>query len=116
MIEAVGEKYWPDYHSALRNRLRPGGIAMLQAITIADRLFPQYRARADFIQKHIFPGGMLPCPAVLREQAEAAGLKTVGKRTFADSYSRTLREWRRRFNASRDWISALGFDDRFCRM
>ena len=116
MIEAVGEKYWPDYYSALRNRLRPGGIAMLQAITIADRLFPQYRARADFIQKHIFPGGMLPCPAVLREQAEAAGLKTVGKRTFADSYSRTLREWRRRFNASRDRISALGFDDRFCRM
>jgi len=116
MIEAVGEKYWPAYFSALRDRLRPGGVAALQAITIADRLFPQYRRGADFMQKHIFPGGMLPCPAALRERAGAAGLETVGSETFADSYSRTLREWRRRFNARRDRIAAIGFDDRFRRM
>ena len=116
MIDAVGEKYWPEYFRALRDRLRPGSVAALQAITIADRLFPQYRTRADFIQKHIFPGSIMPCPAALREQSEAAGLKTVAKDTFADGYSRTLREWRRRFNSSRDRIATLGFDDRFHRL
>lgn len=116
MIEAVGEKYRPAYFLALRDRLSPGGIAALQAITIADRLFPQYRARADFIQRHIFPGGMLPSPAALRARAEAAGFQTVGKESFADSYSRTLRAWRRRFNSRWDRIAALGFDDRFHRM
>ena len=116
MIEAVGEKYWPAYFLALRDRLRPGGIAALQAITIADRLFPQYRTRADFIQRHIFPGGMLPSPAALRARAEAAGLRTIGAEGFARSYSRTLRSWRRRFNSRWDRIAALGFDDRFHRM
>ncbi|MCY4229337.1 MAG: cyclopropane-fatty-acyl-phospholipid synthase [Alphaproteobacteria bacterium] len=116
MIEAVGEKYWPAYFSALRDRLRPGGVAALQAITIADRLFPQYRSRSDFIQKHIFPGGMLPCLAALRRQADAAGLEAVGQEAFADSYSRTLREWYRRFNVSWTRIATLGFDDRFHRM
>lgn len=116
MIEAVGEKYWPDYFSSLRERLRPGGRAAVQAITIADRLFPRYRTGTDFIQKHIFPGGMLPSPAVLRERAEAAGLESTDPQTFAESYSRTLREWRCRFNARWDSIAALGFDDRFHRM
>ena len=116
MIEAVGEKYWPAYFSALRDRLRPGGIAALQAITIADRLFPHYRSGTDFIQKHIFPGGMLPCPAALRDNSETAGLETLGTEAFAESYSRTLRAWRRRFNAQWDRIAALGFDDRFHRM
>ncbi len=116
MIEAVGETYWPDYFSMLHERLRPGGQAAIQAITIADHLFATYRAAPDFIQKHIFPGGMLPSPAVLRNQADAAGLQTVDRHTFAASYSRTLREWRRRFNTHWDRIAALGFDDRFCRM
>ena len=116
MIEAVGEKYWPAYFAALHNRLRPGGVAALQAITISDRLFPQYRTRADFIQKHIFPGGMLPSPGTLRARSEAAGLETVGSESFAASYSRTLREWRRRFNARWSRIAAMGFDDRFHRM
>ena len=116
MIEAVGEKYWPAYFSALRDRIRPGGVAALQAITITDRLFPKYRTGVDFIQKHIFPGGMLPCPAVLRRQADTAGLEMLGQETFAGSYSRTLREWRRRFNAEWNRIAALGFDERFHRM
>ena len=116
MIEAVGEKYWPVYFSTLRERLRPGGVAALQAITIADWLFPQYRASTDFIQRYIFPGGLLPSPAALREQAEAAGLKIVGTASFAACYARTLHAWRRRFNARWDAIAALGFDDRFCRM
>lgn len=116
MIEAVGEKYWPVYFSSLRERLRPGGVAALQAITIADWLFPQYRASTDFIQRYIFPGGLLPSPAALRMQAEAAGLRIIGTAKFADSYARTLHEWRRRFNARWAAIAALGFDDRFCRM
>ncbi len=116
MVEAVGEKYWPVYFRALHDRLRPGGVAALQAITIADRLFAQYRTRADFIQKHIFPGGMLPSLTALRGQAAAAGLETVGKDAFADSYSRTLRAWRRQFNARWNRIAALGFDERFRRM
>lgn len=116
MIEAVGEKYWPVYFSTLRERLRQGGVAVVQAITIADWLFPQYRASTDFIQRYIFPGGLLPSPAALREQAEAAGFRIVGTARFADSYARTLHEWRQRFNERRDAIAALGFDDRFCRM
>lgn len=116
MIEAVGEKYWPDYFAALRRRLRASGVAALQAITIADRLFPLYRTRADFIQKHIFPGGMLPSPQSLRAHARAAGLAWAGQESFPDSYSRTLREWRRRFNARWAEIAALGFDERFRRM
>ncbi len=116
MVEAVGEKYWPVYFGALHDRLRPGGVAVLQAITIADRLFAQYRTRADFIQKHIFPGGMLPSPAALGKRISAAGLETIGKETFADSYARSLRAWRRRFNARWQQIAALGFDERFRRM
>ena len=116
MIEAVGEKYWPVYFSTLHERLRPNGVAALQAITISDRLFPQYRTSADFLQKYIFPGGMLPSPAALHDRSAAAGLKTIGTEAFADSYSRTLRTWRHQFNARWDRIAALGFDDRFRRM
>ena len=116
MIEAVGEKYWPAYFAALRDRLRPGGQAVLQAITIADRLFPYYRNRIDFVQKHIFPGGMLLSPAVLRARAAAAGFQMTAKESFAASYARTLRVWRRRFNARWAQIAALGFDERFRRM
>ncbi len=116
MIEAVGEKYWSAYFSAVYDRLRPGGVAALQAITISDRLFPKYRTQVDFFQKYIFPGGMLPSPTALREHAEAAGLQSTGSVAFAESYSRTLRAWRRRFNARWERVAALGFDERFHRM
>ena len=116
MIEAVGEMYWPTYFNTLYNRLTPGGTAALQAITITDRLFPVYRTRTDFIQKHIFPGGMLPCQAALGKLAGAAGLTPLGVETFGDSYSRTLRLWRRRFNGQWSHIAKLGFDERFHRM
>ncbi len=116
MIEAVGEKYWPAYFSSLHDRLRPGCVAALQAIMIADKLFPKYRKGADFIQKHIFPGGMLPSPAAMRGHADAAGLQLIGQESLADSYSRTLRAWRSRFNSRWSRIAALGFDGRFHRM
>ena len=116
MFEAVGERYWPIYFSAVRERLKPGGTAGLQIITIEDSLFSTYRRQTDFIQKFIFPGGMLPSPSALRREVERAGLGLLGSIEFGESYSRTLREWRDRFQARWEEIRALGFDERFARM
>ncbi len=116
MFEAVGEKYWPVYFNTLRERLKPGGTANLQIITIADHLFPSYRRNVDFVQKHIFPGGMLPSREALREQTDRAGLQWSTSIEFGDSYSETLRRWSVVFNDRWDEISPLGFDDRFRRL
>jgi cyclopropane-fatty-acyl-phospholipid synthase len=116
MFEAVGEKYWPVYFDVLRERLAPEARATLQIITIADGLFARYRRGVDFVQKHIFPGGMLPSPAALAAQVERAGLDPVGGIRFGQSYSDTLRRWRESFNRQWREISDLGFDDRFHRM
>jgi cyclopropane-fatty-acyl-phospholipid synthase len=116
MFEAVGEKYWPVYFDTLRERLKPGRQATLQIITVEDHHFETYRNDVDFIQKYIFPGGMLPSPAQLRRQAGRAGLRVKSSIDFAESYSITLRRWHDRFNEKWDQIAALGFDDRFRRM
>lgn len=116
MFEAVGERYWPTFFGTLRERLNPGAIASMQVITIADELFSSYRAGTDFIQKYIFPGGMLPSPSVFRAQVERAGLDLVGSIEFGKDYSRTLRAWRERFNERWQDIASLGFDGRFQRM
>ena len=116
MFEAVGEKYWPGYFGMIRDRLKPGAFASLQIITIADEWFPNYRKSVDFIQKYIFPGGMLPSPTALREQVTKAGLEFKSSIEFGKSYSDTLREWSVDFNARWDEIQGLGFDDRFRRM
>ena len=116
MIEAVGEENWPVYFSTLHDLLAPGGVAVIQAITIDEALYPAYRARPDFIQRYIFPGGMLPTKALLREHAAAAGFSFETRETFGHSYARTLEEWRARFIAARREIDQLGFDDRFVRM
>jgi Cyclopropane fatty acid synthase and related methyltransferases len=116
MFEAVGEKYWPVYFKTLRERLRPGRHATLQIITVQDKRFEIYRRGVDFIQKYIFPGGMLPSPSVLREQVRAAGLEVARSIEFGESYSQTLRRWHERFNARWDEVAALGFDARFRRM
>ena len=116
MIEAVGEENWPAYFKVLHDRLAPGGVAVIQAITIEEKNFDAYRQKADFIQRYIFPGGMLLTEAVIAEQARAAGLSYERIETFAGSYVRTLAEWRTRFHAGWPTIQALGFDDRFRRM
>ena len=116
MFEAVGERYWPDYFRAVRERLRPGRAATLQIITVQDARYEAYKSGVDFIQKYIFPGGMLPSPAALREQIGRAGLDLRGSVEFGESYSRTLRRWYDEFNARWDQIAALGFDERFRRM
>jgi len=116
MIEAVGERYWPVYFGALRDRLKPGGEAVLQAITIAQERFAEYRRATDFIQHYVFPGGMLPTKEILESQARAAGLRLVSQETFADSYAMTLAEWRRRFHRAWPGAASLGFDQRFRKL
>jgi len=116
MLEAVGERYWPVYFETLRDRLRPEGLAVLQVITIADAHFDKYRRGADFIQRFIFPGGMLPSPGALRIEAERAGLTLHAAELFGTSYAATLVEWRRRFVQAWPQIAALGFDDAFRRL
>ncbi|AWB48211.1 SAM-dependent methyltransferase [Gemmobacter aquarius] len=116
MFEAVGEKYWPVYFNNLRDRLKPGAKATLQIITIADKRWDVYRKSVDFIQKYIFPGGMLPSPAVLRAEVEKAGLRVAGSIEFGESYSQTLRRWHDTFNDRWDEVARMGFDDRFRRM
>lgn len=116
MFEAVGERYWPVYFECVRERLKPGAQATLQVITVPDENFNGYRKKVDFIQKYIFPGGMLPSPEVLRREVERAGLSVRGSIEFGESYSITMRRWFDSFNARWDKIRALGFDDRFRRM
>ncbi|WP_425070532.1 class I SAM-dependent methyltransferase [Sagittula sp. S175] len=116
MFEAVGEKYWPVYFDTVKARLKPGGHATLQVITVQHKRWEVYRKGVDFIQKYIFPGGMLPSPNVLRAEVERAGLQVVRSIEFGESYSQTLRRWHEDFNDRWHDISRLGFDDRFRRM
>jgi len=116
MIEAVGERFWPTYFAQLSALLKPGGRCVVQAITIADALFARYRRGTDFIQRHIFPGGMLPSPTAVERQAQDAGLELVGDYAFGRDYARTLAHWHRAFEANWPAVKAQGFDERFRRM
>lgn len=116
MFEAVGERYWPTFFRTVRDRLTEDGVAALQIITIADRYFETYRRGADYIQKYVFPGGMLPSPTELRRQTAEAGLAWRGDFRFGEHYARTLKEWRVRFLARWPEIAAMGFDNRFKRL
>ena len=102
MFEAVGEAYWPTYFQRLRELLKPGGKAALQIITIRDDLFDAYRRRPDFIQLHVFPGGMLPSEAALDAVITGAGLCSRITRRFGVDYARTLAEWLAAFDAGRN--------------
>ncbi|WP_420405337.1 class I SAM-dependent methyltransferase [Nisaea sp.] len=116
MFEAVGEKYWPAFFDQVRSRLTDTGHAALQIITIDDADFEDYRRNPDFIQKYIFPGGMLPSVSKLKEQFRASGLECVADDGFGSHYARTLAMWRERFHARWHEIAPLGFDERFRRM
>ena len=94
----------------------PGGRAALQVITIADALFEVYRKDVDFIQRYIFPGGLLPSPGRLGEEALQAGLDRQGGESIGPHYARTLALWRRSFEAAWPEVHALGFDELFRRM
>ncbi len=116
MFEAVGEKYWPAYFSQLQRCLKPGGKAGLQIITIKPEAYREYRANPDFIQKYVFPGGMLPTREHLIDLGRKVGLKISGDFGFGLDYARTLAEWRERFWNVWDKVEPLGFDTRFKRL
>ncbi|MCO6052050.1 cyclopropane-fatty-acyl-phospholipid synthase family protein [Mesorhizobium sp. RP14(2022)] len=116
MFEAVGEKYWQTFFAKLRSCLKSGGAAGLQVITINEKSFPAYRAQPDFIQRYVFPGGMLPTPSRLRSLGEEQQLSLVAERIFPQDYARTLKEWRERFWNAWQRIVPLGFDERFRKL
>ncbi|MDQ0346599.1 SAM-dependent methyltransferase [Ancylobacter vacuolatus] len=116
MMEAVGEAYWPTYFAKLRACLNEGGTAVLQVITIAEDRFESYRRNTDFIQRHIFPGGMLPTKTHIADQARAAGLELVETQCFGEGYAQTLSAWRARFLGAWPQIETLGFDADFRRL
>ena len=116
MIEAVGEQFWPNYFSQLRDRLLPGGLAGIQAITIRDSMFQKYRREVDFIQRYVFPGGMLPPPAVLKSLGDRFGVPVIRERIFGQDYARTLATWRNNFRQAWPNLKPLGFDERFRRL
>ncbi|MDI1272072.1 cyclopropane-fatty-acyl-phospholipid synthase family protein [Polaromonas sp.] len=116
MVEAVGREYWPTYFQAVARLLKPGGLACVQSIVIADELFERYVSSTDFIQQYIFPGGCLPCPKEFRAQARAAGLEVIDEFSFGQDYAHTLRLWREQFMAQESRVLQLGFDKRFIRI
>ncbi len=116
MFEAVGEKWWPVFFRRLRELVQPSGAVALQTITIDEGRYEDYRDRPDFIQRYIFPGGMLPSPERFSAAASGAGLRVGPPAFFGDSYARTLIEWRDRFEHALPAVRALGFDEQFVRM
>jgi cyclopropane-fatty-acyl-phospholipid synthase len=116
MFEAVGREYWGSFFATLRARLKPGGRACIQTITIRDDLFERYTRSTDFIQQYIFPGGLLPSPQAFRGEARKAGLDVAGELAFGADYAETLRRWRAAFLARDPQVRQLGFDTRFMRI
>ena len=116
MFEAVGEAHWGTYFHTLKRVLKPGGHAVLQVITIEDERFHHYRKQADFIQRYIFPGGMLPSISVFKEKLNEHGFTLKEHQLFGKDYARTLREWSNRFEQSWGNIKQQGFDENFYRL
>ena len=116
MFEAVGREYWDAYFRTVHAQLKSGGKACIQAIVIRDDLFDRYARSADFIQRYVFPGGMLPSTALFEQHARAAGLRVVDRFAFGPDYAETLRRWRHAFLARLDDVRRQGFDDRFVRL
>jgi len=116
MFEAVGEEFWPIYFRTLKERLKPGGQAVIQTITISEEKFDLYRRTTDFIREFIFPGGLLPSPTRFVQEAQHAGFTEAGRRSFGHDYAETLRRWRDSFDRAGHKVKTLGFDDRFQRL
>ena len=116
MLEAVGEDYWPGYFQTVSRCLRRGGAAMIQVITVPDEDFAAYRKTVDFIQRYIFPGGMLLSPFQMAQLSNGAGLTLDDGFMFGPDYARTLDLWQAEFQRHWSTIQSLGFDERFKRM
>ena len=116
MFEAVGEEYWSAFFASVRDRLTPDGTAGFQVITIPDWDWESYRSQIDFTQKYVFPGGIVPSPAVFRQVAEREGLGVGEPYFFGRDYARTLADWLGNFDGVTGAVAELGFDERFRRM
>jgi cyclopropane-fatty-acyl-phospholipid synthase len=116
MMEAVGRTYWAEYFSTIHRQLKPGGLACIQTIVIADQFYDRYVKGSDFIQEYIFPGGFLPSPQAFRQEATKAGFLVVDAFEFGQDYAHTLKLWAERFEAVKARVKSLGFDDRFERI
>ena len=116
MFEAVGREYWDSFFATLRHKLKPGGRACIQTITIRDDLFDRYVSGTDFIQQYIFPGGLLPSASMFKAEARKAGLEVINELAFGPDYAETLRRWRADFLARDGQLHQLGFDARFMRI
>jgi cyclopropane-fatty-acyl-phospholipid synthase len=116
MFEAVGEKYWASYYEMVKRCLKPGGRAGIQVITINPTAFETYRKNPDFIQRYVFPGGMLPTPQHLNDLGATQELPLISTRIFGQDYARTLSDWRLRFWDAWPRVAKLGFDDRFKKL
>lgn len=112
MVEAVGQQYWPVYLASIARALKPGGRAAIQYIAIDDAIFDRYARNVDFIQAHVFPGGMLLSESRFRALAEAAGLEWRDKASFGADYAETLRRWRIAFD---DAVARNRLPERFDR-
>lgn len=114
MVEAVGQDYWPAYLDSIARALKPGGRAALQYIRIEDDVFESYARGADFIQRYIFPGGMLLSESRFRALAQARGLRWQDQCDYGLHYAETLRIWRERFDAAvEEGRLPAGFDAKF---
>ena len=116
ILEAVGEENWSTYFGKVHDNLKPGGLANLQIITVAEERFETYRNNIDFVRRYIFPGGLLPTKTILADQIEAARMRLGETFSFGHSYAETLRRWYRAFEERWTGIAPLGFDERFRRM
>jgi cyclopropane-fatty-acyl-phospholipid synthase len=116
MFEAVGESHWQTFFQTLQRCLKRSGTAVLQIICIAEERFASYRRNTDFIQRYIFPGGMLPTASKIRQLTDQHGLRLETEQNMGQSYAKTLSIWRRNFLAAAPAIDELGLDHRFQRM
>ena len=117
MFEAVGREYWSDYYGVLNRCLKPGGRVALQIITIQAQLYDNYvRESGGFIQRYIFPGGMLPTENHLRDLAWDNDLEPLSIERYGEHYADTLADWRESFDSEADWMESHGYDERFRRM
>ena len=116
MLEAVGERYWDGYFAALDRYLAPGGRIGLQTITMAHDRMLATRHTYTWIQKYIFPGGLLPSVTAIQDSLARTTLRITGREDFGAHYAETLRIWRERFGAQADEVARLGFDEVFNRM
>jgi len=113
MFEAVGKKYWDLYFKILNNALKKNGKACFQIITIDDKEYNNYINQVDFIQKYIFPGGVLPSKRILYKLFKDNNFELYEEKSFGNGYEKTLKLWKESFNNSWDKISKLNFDNKF---